>query len=220
MKGVRAEIEKHITARERISTSVEVPLSMDSKKVLTVAAEEADRLGHRHIGTEHMLLAMLRVENSLGAQILNGRSVKLEGLREKLARPSGVSAAKVDLSKQALLTLESFLSGLKKENSEQLLPFFAKNARFVDVSGKHWNRDEIAKHFETLFILYARKNAEYIIEETIQETENVAAAIVLWKNAILASMERVWMHRMSVVLVPEEEEWAIALIQVTPVKPA
>jgi len=45
-------------------------------------------------------------------------------------------------------------------------------------------------------------------------------AIVLWKNAVLASMERVWMHRMSVVLVPEEEDWAIVLVQVTPVRPS
>ena len=43
-------------------------------------------------------------------------------------------------------------------------------------------------------------------------------AVVLWKNAILASMERVWMHRMSVVLVREGEEWVILLAQVTPVQ--
>lgn len=42
--------------------------------------------------------------------------------------------------------------------------------------------------------------------------------IVLRKNAILASMERVWMHRMSVVLVPEGEDWAILSVRVTPVK--
>lgn len=41
-----------------ISTSVEVPLSTESKKILSRAAEEADNLGHRHIGPEHLLLAM------------------------------------------------------------------------------------------------------------------------------------------------------------------
>ncbi len=43
--------------------------------------------------------------------------------------------------------------------------------------------------------------------------------IVLWKNAILASLERVWIHRMSVVLVPQGDDWAITLAQVTPVHP-
>src|SRR5256886_353965 len=51
-EGIRAEIERHTTSRERISTSVEVPLTLESKKILKLAAEEADRLGHRHIGTE------------------------------------------------------------------------------------------------------------------------------------------------------------------------
>src|SRR5713226_7110276 len=77
-----------------------------------------------------------------------------------------------------------------------------------------WNREEIGKHFETLFILYAKKNAAYVIEETIRDTNGAVGAIVLWKNAVLASLERIWMHRMSVVLVPEGEEWTIVLIQV------
>ena len=119
-----------------------------------------------------------------------------------------------------LPTLEDFLSGLKRYGSEELLPLFAKNAHFVDATGKVWNREEIGKHFETLFILYAKKNAAYVSEGVIQDTMEVVVAVVLWKNAILASMERVWMHRMSIVLVREGQEWAIALLQVTPVKPA
>ena len=40
-------------------------------------------------------------------------------------------------------------------------------------------------------------------------------ATVLWKNTLLASEERVWMHRMSVVLVAEQADWKILLSQVT-----
>src|SRR5213078_3848789 len=56
---IRAEIEKHITPGERFPASVEVPLTSESRKVLTLAAEEADRLGHCHVGTEHVLLGLL-----------------------------------------------------------------------------------------------------------------------------------------------------------------
>jgi Clp amino terminal domain, pathogenicity island component len=203
---IRAEIERHIPPRERIPTSIEVPLTSDSKKVLHFAAEEADRLAHRHIGTEHMLLGILRVEGSLATQILQARGLKLAEIREQLPKDAGPAGVKTQpLNHKALSTLEDFLSGLKKYNSEQLLPFFAKNAHFVDASGKPWNREEIDKHFETLFILYAKKNATYAIEETIQHTKGLQAAIVLWKNAVLASMERSWMQRMTVVLVPEAE---------------
>ena len=57
IESIRKEIESRITIRERISTSVEVPLSAESKRILGYAAEEADRLGHKHVGTEHLLLA-------------------------------------------------------------------------------------------------------------------------------------------------------------------
>ena len=115
-------------------------------------------------------------------------------------------------------TLESFLAGLKCQKAEDLLIFFAENSRFVDVHGKGWNREEIGKEFEIVFAPYAKKNAAYMIEETLVDTGDVLVAVVLWKNAILASMERVWMHRMSVVMVREGEEWVILLAQVTPVQ--
>ena len=97
---------------------------------------------------------------------------------------------------------------------------FAKYGVFIDALGKRWNREEIGKNFETLFAPYAKKNAAYIVEDTLTDRNDSFVAVVLWKNAILASMERVWIHRMSVVLVPEAEDWTIALVQVTPVKPS
>lgn len=84
-------------------------------------------------------------------------------------------------------------------------------------------RSGIAKKLARTLKLYLfctpKKNASYLIEKMIQDTKDAAVAVVLWKNAILASMERVWMHRMGIILVPEGEQWAIAWLQVTPVKP-
>ena len=216
---IRTEIESRIERREPIATSVEVPLSTDSKKVLNLAAEEAERLHHRHIGTEHMLLGLLGVKGSFAAQILHARGLRLAEIRELLLVEGNYASVQTQPPIAVLSRLQEFLGGFKEHNSEELLPFFAKNAHFVDASGKAWNREEIGKHFETLFILYAKKNATYTIE-TIQDTKDTVLAIVLWRNAVLASMERVWMHRMSVVLVPEGEDWAIVLVQVTPVRPS
>src|SRR5579871_6339384 len=56
---IRKEVEGHSTVREKVSTSVDLPLSEDSKRVLKFSAEEADRLNCKHIGTEHLLLAIL-----------------------------------------------------------------------------------------------------------------------------------------------------------------
>jgi len=220
LEKIRAEIEKRITRGERFGTSVEVPLSEKGKQVLKLAAEEAGRLGHGHIGTEHMLLGMLQVDGSLATQVLRGRSPNPSEIREQLAKTPGVQKARILPRSPALPTLESFLGGLKWDKAETLMPFFAVNVRFVDVYGRQWNREEIEKEFVTLFAPYAKKNAAYVIEQTIVDSGDVLVAMVLWKNAILASMERIWIHRMSVVLVRKGEDWAIALMQITPVQPA
>jgi hypothetical protein len=92
------------------------------------------------------------------------------------------------------------------------------NAECIDVTGKRWNREEIGIGFDTLFAHYAKKNASYFVEATLTETRELFVATVLWKNALLASEERVWMHRMSVVLVAEQADWKILLWQVTAVQ--
>jgi ATP-dependent Clp protease ATP-binding subunit ClpA len=220
-EGIRSEIESHIPIRERISTSVELPLSLECNKILNLAAEESDRLGHRHIGTEHLLLGLLRMENSFAGKILLARGVEIAAVREQLAGFWGAESISVQpkLSTKPIAALENFLAGLKWHKAEDLVPFFAVTAQFVDVYGRRWNREEIQREFETLFAPYAKKNATYVIDETIADTGDLLVVIVLWKNAVLASLERIWMHRMSVVLVPQGHEWAILLAQVTPVHP-
>ena len=85
---IRAEIERHITRRERIPTSVEMPLSEDCKKALNLAAEESEGLGQRHVGTEHVLLGMLGVERSLAAHLLEARGLKAAEVRVQLSKTS------------------------------------------------------------------------------------------------------------------------------------
>ena len=141
---IRAEIERRITRGERISTSVEIPLTAECKKVLTRAAETSERLGHRLVEPEHILIGVLRVEASLAAQILTARGVKPEPIQEQLAKaPSASNQSNASVS--ASLTLNSFLAGLKWLNSEELISFFAINAEFVDASGKRWNREEFGR---------------------------------------------------------------------------
>jgi hypothetical protein len=215
---LRREVERHITRGERISTSTEVPLSADSKKILHFAAEEADRLTQRQIGTAHMLLGILRVADSLGAKIAKARGLSLEEFREKLAKSPDIATVDFDRVAPSLPVLEEFLTGLKSQSAACLMSFFAKRVQIVDVHGKRWTYDELAANFESVFAPYAKKNATYIIEETLADTSDHLVAVVLWKNALVASMERFWMHRMTVVLVPRDE-WAILSIQVTPVEP-
>jgi hypothetical protein len=217
---IRTEIEGQITQRKRISTSVEVPLTEECKKALQLAAEESERLAQRYVGTQHPLLGMLRVEGSHAAKLLRERGLKPEAVREQLAKlPVHASPkALAEPRRRAIATLDSFLAGLKSPNSEELIFFFAETAEFIDASGKRWSRGEIWRGFETLFAPYAKKNATYVVEGTLAETSDIFVASVLWKNALLVSEQRAWMHRMSVVLLSGTDDWEILLAQVTPVQ--
>ena len=86
IESIRKEIEGRTTIREKVSTSIDLPLSNECKRILAYAAEEAERLNHRHIGTEHLLLGILREEKCVAGEILHERGLRLNAIREELAR--------------------------------------------------------------------------------------------------------------------------------------
>jgi ATP-dependent Clp protease ATP-binding subunit ClpC len=85
-ENLREDVEARSPAREKMSPSVEIPFTAAAKRVMVAAAEEADRLTHKHIGTEHLLLGALREEASLAAVILAARGVHLGVARDTVAR--------------------------------------------------------------------------------------------------------------------------------------
>lgn len=86
LEHIRREIESRVTYREKVSASVEIPFSPDSRSILQYAAEEADRLGHNYIGTEHLLLGILRAERSAAASILTGFGFALQSVRDEIVQ--------------------------------------------------------------------------------------------------------------------------------------
>jgi len=86
MESIRKQIETRTTIREKVPTSVDLPLSLECKRVLAYAAEEAERLSHKHIGTEHLLLGLLREEKCFAAEILYGCGLRLETVREEMSQ--------------------------------------------------------------------------------------------------------------------------------------
>jgi ATP-dependent Clp protease ATP-binding subunit ClpC len=83
---IRKEIENRTVMRDHISSQIDLPLSDGAKRALSFAAEESKLLGNRHIGTEHLLLGLLREEDSIAAEILNARGLRLPDVRQDLAR--------------------------------------------------------------------------------------------------------------------------------------
>jgi len=81
IESIRNQIEASTTIREKVSTSVDLPLSHECMRVLAYGAEEADRLNQQHIAPEHMLLGLLREEKCFAAEILRERGLTLAQVR-------------------------------------------------------------------------------------------------------------------------------------------
>jgi len=84
--AIRQSVDGHTTKGPSIPTSVDLPLSETSKKVLKAAGEEADLLGHHRIATEHVLLGMLAVPHCLAAQLLVQGGADASVVRAELAK--------------------------------------------------------------------------------------------------------------------------------------
>jgi hypothetical protein len=86
IESIRKQVDSQTLRRESVSTSVDLPLSNECKRVLAYAAEEAERLAHKHIGTEHLFLGLLREKKSFAADILAGRGIAIDKMREHFAK--------------------------------------------------------------------------------------------------------------------------------------
>ncbi len=85
IESIRAEITARVPIHEKVSISIDLPLSNECKRILAYSAEETERLHHRSIGTEHLLLGMLREEKSLASQILRGHGLDVSAIRDQMA---------------------------------------------------------------------------------------------------------------------------------------
>lgn len=83
---IRRQIEARTKLREKVSLSTDLPLSHQLKRVLAYAAEEAERMGRKQIDTQYHLLGLMREEKCLAAEILRERGLRLEQVREEIAR--------------------------------------------------------------------------------------------------------------------------------------
>ncbi len=86
MEGFGKQIWTRTPPGEKISTSVDLPLSNESKRALAHAAEVAEEFSDRHIGTQHLLLGLLREEQCFAAQLLRERGLQWGEVREQLRR--------------------------------------------------------------------------------------------------------------------------------------
>ena len=88
LKDARAEVEK-IIGRGSGFVAVEIPFTPRAKRVLGLAWDEARQLGHNYIGTEHLLLALIRETEGVAAKVLENLGVDLNKVRNSVIKMLG-----------------------------------------------------------------------------------------------------------------------------------
>ncbi|MCH8316604.1 MAG: NDP-hexose 4-ketoreductase, partial [Planctomycetes bacterium] len=84
LRKVRLEVEKLVKSGPDMVTMGKLPQTPRAKKVIEYAIEEARNLNHNYVGTEHLLLGLLREHEGVAAQVLMNLGLKLEDVREEV----------------------------------------------------------------------------------------------------------------------------------------
>ncbi len=92
LRKVRLEVEKLVKSGPEMVTMGKLPQTPRAKKVIEYAIEEARNLNHNYVGTEHLLLGLLREHDGVAAQVLMNLGLKLEEVREEVLNLLGAGA--------------------------------------------------------------------------------------------------------------------------------
>ena len=130
LRKVRLEVEKLVKSGPEMVTMGKLPQTPRAKKVIEYAIEEARNLNHNYVGTEHLLLGLLREHDGVAAQVLMNLGLKLEEVREEVLNllgagveneePAATEKQSGGKAKSKTPALDSFgrdLTELARENS-------------------------------------------------------------------------------------------------------
>jgi four helix bundle protein len=92
IKKLRLEVEKLVKSGSNMVAMGKLPQTPRAKQVIICAIEEARALGHTYVGTEHILLGLLRETDGIAAQVLTNLGLKLEDVRQEVLNQLGAGS--------------------------------------------------------------------------------------------------------------------------------
>jgi ATP-dependent Clp protease ATP-binding subunit ClpC len=134
LKDARVEVEK-IIGRGSGFVAVEIPFTPRAKRVLELSLEEARQLGHNYIGTEHLLLGLIREGEGVAARVLENLGVDLSKVRSQIIRSLGEnneSASGTNANRSKTPTLEEFGTNLTQKATEGRLDPVVGRAKEIE----------------------------------------------------------------------------------------
>ncbi len=213
MESIRKQIEGNTTIREKVSTSVDLPLSNESKRVLAYGAEEAERLGHKHIGTEHLFLGLLREEKCFAAEILRERGIRLDTAREEIGRTKPDVSAEQAGRPHLLGEFSNYLSD-PAEKTQPLIGRERELDRLVEILCRYSAKSPVlvGEHGvgkRTIVGELARRVAEGSAPRALAARSIVALHLPPYR---ILDKDRSWQERLDRALVAAAEEGTIFFV--------
>lgn len=83
-RRIHLDVKKKVPSAPELVTMSELPQTAHAKKAIENAWEEAQLLSHNYVGTEHLLLGLLRVEEGLAIKILEDRGLRIKDIRDEV----------------------------------------------------------------------------------------------------------------------------------------
>ncbi|ABO17818.1 ATP-dependent Clp protease ATP-binding subunit [Prochlorococcus marinus] len=151
LKDSRIEVEK-IIGRGSGFVAVEIPFTPRAKRVLELSLEEARQLGHNYIGTEHLLLGLIREGEGVAARVLENLNIDLTKVRTQVIRMLGETAevgtgGSSNKGNLKTATLDEFGTNLTKLASESKLdPVVGRHSeidRVVQILGRRTKNNPV-----------------------------------------------------------------------------
>ncbi|MBM4027371.1 MAG: ATP-dependent Clp protease ATP-binding subunit [Planctomycetes bacterium] len=134
IKKLRLEVEKLVKSGPDMVTMGKLPQTPRAKKVIEYAIEEARALNHNYVGTEHILLGLLRESEGIAAQVLMNLGLKLEDVRQEVLNllGAGVEDAPNDLG----LKMPPGAVGRKTKSKTPALDSFGRDLTQLAINGE------------------------------------------------------------------------------------
>jgi ATP-dependent Clp protease ATP-binding subunit ClpA len=177
LSAVRRAIEFTIGRGDATKSPSEITLAPPTKKAIELAVDEARKLGHSHVGTEHLLLGIVRQSESIAAKVLGGLGVDLERVRHQVIATLGQPHREVGASEPEPVPPHVF-STHPQSTGQFTGPF----DRFTDSA----KRVLALAQDEALRFRHNYMGTEHLLLGLIREQEGVAARALQTLGAELA----------------------------------
>jgi uncharacterized protein (TIGR02246 family) len=216
VESIRREIESQITRRERLSTAIEIPISAECTRILSKAAEEAERLGTKFVGTEHILLGILHEHDCMAARILQERGLTRDWANKELSRPAENPQTKLEKAAHEIVSVMQIAKVWGNGQAAKFARMFAEDGQFVDLQGNLWiGPERIHEAARLIFATPGWARSIGKIEDVQFVGSKAAMATLIWESSEKLEKPNPGCVRMTIILTQKTEGWSIVRVQAT-----